>query len=188
MKRITLFAVGLSLLLLNGSAANAQFRLSNRAARNDLFAYKSARKISEINAFSKKETIKRAAAVRKFPNYSGKWKGTLYQPKGTLRSKFNFTARLYQKGRKVSGFSRITIIDASRYYGVMRLRGTIRGNRLSFTETRITQENLAPDSRWCIKSGKLKLSSIKGRLTLKGKWQGADCEPGTILLRKVSGK
>jgi hypothetical protein len=188
MKRITLFAVGLSLLLLNGSLTNGQSRLSKTAAaRNNLFVYKSERKISEINTLVKKET--RVTIQRKFPKYSGKWKGTLYQPNGTLRSKFNFMVRLYQKGRKVSGFSRITIIDAPQYFGVMRLRGTIKGNRLSFTETKIAQENTAPDSGWCIKSGKLKLINIKGKLRLKGNWRGQEtCSPGTIVLRKVSGK
>jgi len=181
MKKVTLFAVGLSLLLLNGSVVNGQSRLSKSA-------YKSERKISEISALAKKETKKRLAVRRKFPKYSGKWKGTLYQPNGTLRSKFNFTVRLYQKGQKISGFSRIALIDATQYYGVMRLRGTIKGNRISFAETKITQENPEPDSRWCIKSGKLKLAYIKGKLTLKGNWQGADCTPGTIVLRKVSGK
>lgn len=185
MKRIALFAVGLSLLLLNGSAVNGQSRLlKTKAARNDLFAYKSERKISEINTLAKKETKSKRSA-----RYAGKWKGTLYQPNGTLRSKFNFTLKLYQKGQKVSGFSRIAIIDAPQYYGVMRLRGAIRKNRLIFTETRIMRESLEPDSRWCIKSGKLKLGSVKGKLTLKGNWQGAeDCAPGTVLLRKVSGK
>jgi hypothetical protein len=190
MKRITLFAFGLSLLLLNGSAVNGQSRLLNTtAARNNLFAYKSERKISEINALAKKETIKRLAVHRKAPRYSGRWKGTLYQPDGTLRSKFNFMVRLYQKGKKVTGFSRIAITDAPQYFGVMRLRGTIKGNRLSFTETKIAQENTAPDSGWCIKSGKLKLINTKGKLRLKGNWQGTEtCSPGTIVLRKVSGK
>ena len=186
MKKITLFAVGLSLLLSGGSVSNGQSRLSKTiAARNNLFAYKSERKISEINALAK---TKRSVVRRKAPKYAGKWKGTLYQPNGTLRSKFNFTVRLYQKGQKVSGFSRITITDAPQYYGIMRLRGTIRKNRLIFTETKITQENTAPDSGWCIKSGKLKLINIKGELRLKGNWQGADCTPGTIVLRKVSVK
>ncbi|HVE55284.1 MAG TPA: hypothetical protein VNB22_00545 [Pyrinomonadaceae bacterium] len=187
MRRITLFAVGLSLLLLSTYVSNGQSRSAKPfAARNNLFAYKSERKISEINALAKKET--RLAVRRKFPKYAGKWKGTLYQPDGTLRSKFNFTVRLYQKGQKVTGFSRITIIDAPQYYGVMRLRGTIKRNRLSFAETKITRENPEPDSRWCIKSGKLKLGYAKGKLTLKGNWQGPDCSPGTIVLRKVSGK
>jgi hypothetical protein len=70
----------------------------------------------------------------------------------------------------------------------MKLRGTIKGNRLSFEEIKITRENTAPDSGWCIKSGKLKLINIKGKLRLKGNWQGGEtCSPGTIVLKKVSG-
>lgn len=189
MKRITLLTVGLSLLLLGGLVSNGQFQLSKtNPARKSLFTDASGRKISEINTLAKKETkSKRLAVRRKGLKYSGKWRGTLYQPEGTLRAKFRFTLRLYQKGQKVTGFSRIAMIDAPQYYGVMRLRGTIKRNRISFTETQITRENIEPDSRWCIKSGKLKLAYIKGKLTLKGNWQGADCSPGTIVLRKVSG-
>lgn len=189
MKKITLFAVGLSLLLLNGSVSNGQSRLAKTiAAYQKLSVYESNVKTSEISVLNKETKTKRLAVRRKVPKYSGKWKGMLYQPNGTLRSKFKFTAWIYQKGRKVSGFSRITIIDAPQYYGVMKLRGTIKRHRLSFMEIGITRENPEPGSRWCIKSGKLKLVYIKGKLTLKGNWQGADCTPGTIVLRKVSGK
>ncbi len=190
MKRITLLTVGLSLLLLSGLDSNGQSQLSKtNPARNNLFADKSERKIPEINRLAKKvKRSKHFAVRRKVPRYSGKWKGTLYQPEGTLRSKFKFTVWLSQKGRKVTGFSRITMIDAPQYYGVMKLRGTIRGNRLSFTETRITRENIEPDAMWCIKSGKLRSAYVKGKLTLKGNWQGANCSPGSVFLKKVGGK
>jgi len=187
MKRITLFTVGLSLLLLCGLAANAQFQLSETmAARQNLFAGRNIGKIAEISALVKTKS-KRAAVRRKALKFSGRWKGTLSQPDGPLRAKFKFTMRLYQKGKKVSGFSRIALIDAPQYYGIMRLRGTIEKNRLMFTETRITRENPEPDSRWCIKTGKLRLAYVKGKLTLRGNWQGSDCSPGSIVLRMVSG-
>jgi hypothetical protein len=190
MKRIIVFAVGLALFLLSGSVSNGQVQTSpTLAARRNLSAYESNRNTSEFKTFTGKENKRKRFAVRrKVLKYAGKWRGILYQPDGTLRSKFNFTVRLYQKGRKISGFSRITIIGSPQYYGVMKLRGTAGRNRLSFLETKITRENPEPDSYWCIKSGKLKLVYIKGNLTLKGNWQGANCSPGTIVLRKVSGK
>jgi hypothetical protein len=191
MKLIAVSAVALSLVLLSGSASNGQFQtaLKTSAAHKRIIAYESVRKTSELNPFTVKASkLKRLAARRRAPRYSGKWKGILYQPDGTLRTKFNFTVKLYRKGRKISGFSRITIIGAPQYYGVMKLRGTVRRNRLSFTETKITQENPEPDSRWCIKSGKLKANYSKGRLMLRGSWQATDCTPGTIVLTKVSRK
>jgi hypothetical protein len=98
MKKTALFAVGLSLLLLNGSAANGQTRSPKPvAAYKKLSVYEGGGKISEINTLAKKETKSKPFAVhRKFPKYSGKWKGTLYQPDGTLRSKFRFMVRIYQ--------------------------------------------------------------------------------------------
>jgi hypothetical protein len=189
MKLTAVYAIALSLLLLNGSTANGQFQtsLKTSAAYERTIAYESGKKASELNPFTVKASKSKRFAVRRISRrLSGKWKGILYQPTGTLRTKFNFTIRLYRGGRKVTGFSRITITDAPQYYGVMNLRGTIRRNRLSFAETKITQENPEPDSRWCIKSGKLKASYIKGRLMLKGNWQAPDCSPGTIILTKVS--
>ena len=187
MKRVTLFTVGLSLLLLSSSAANAQFQLSETTtARRNLFAGENVGKIAEINTLVKSRS-KRAAVRRKALKFSGRWRGTLSQPDGPLRAKFSFTMRVYQKGKKVSGYSRIALIDAPQYYGIMRLRGTIKKNRLTFTETRITRENPEPDSRWCIKTGKLRFAFVKGKLTLRGNWQGADCSPGIIVLKKVSG-
>jgi hypothetical protein len=190
MKQAAVLAVVIAWLLLSISVSNGQSQTSRTvAARRNLSADESSRKISEFSAYPQKENLPNRTAIRrKHPRYSGKWKGTLYQPEGTLRTKFNFTMRLYQRGRRISGFSRIAIVDSPQYFGVMRLRGAIGKNRLSFLETKITRENPAPDSRWCIKSGRLKLGFIKGRLTLKGNWQGADCTPGTIVLRKVSGR
>jgi hypothetical protein len=191
MKLTAVYAVALSLLLLSGSPSNGQFQtaLKTSAAHKRTIAYESGKKTSELNPFARKiSKSKRKAFRRKSQRYSGKWKGILYQPAGTIQTKFNFTVRLYSRGRKITGFSRITIIDAPQYYGVMKLRGTVRRNRLSFVETKITQENPEPDSRWCIKSGKLKANYFKGRLMLRGNWQAPDCSPGTIVLTKVSRK
>jgi len=178
MKRITAFAVAVILLLLSALVADGH-----------LSAYEGNGKKAEFNAFPKKEIkAKHSVGRRKAGKYSGKWKGTLYQPDGTLRAKFGFTMRLYQKGKTVSGFSRITVIDSPQYYGVMRLKGTVKKNRLLFREVKITQENIEIDQRWCIKSGNLKLTYIQGKLTLKGKWHAPSCPAGTIVLRRVSVK
>jgi hypothetical protein len=190
MKRINVIAVGFALLLLGSIVSAEQFQSAKAiAAERKFSADKDNRKISEFNAFTKKESKpKRLTIRRKISKYSGRWKGTLYQPGGTLRSKFNFTMRFWQKGKNISGFSRISISDAPQYYGVMRLKGTVKRNGLVFREIKVTQENLPPDSYWCIKSGKLKLTYPKGRSTLKGNWQGSSCPTGTIVLKKVSRK
>ena len=181
MKRLTVFAAGVFLLLSGVFAANGHsVRLS---------AHKSSGKISEFKVLRQKQMQrKNSAARRKTSRFAGRWSGTLYQPNGTLRSKFAFTMRLYRKGGKISGYSWISISDLPQYYGVMRLRGTVLKKRLSFREIKITRENIAPNSFWCIKSGSLKLSYVKGKLTLKGSWNAPNCSPGTIVLRKVSAK
>jgi hypothetical protein len=179
MKRITLFAVGAFLLLSGVFAADG----------HSVSVHKSIGKISEFNFLRQKQTTGKNSAVRrKTSRFAGRWNGTLYQPNGTLRSKFAFTMRLYQKGRKISGYSWISIIDSFQYYGVMRLRGTVRKKRLSFSEIKVTRENPEANSYWCIKSGNMKLAYVKGKRTLKGNWNAPSCSPGTIVLRKVSAK
>jgi hypothetical protein len=137
--------------------------------------------------FNKQETVKKRSAVRRQRSrFAGRWRGTLYQPDGTLRPKFAFTMRFYQKGARISGFSRISLQDSPQYFGVMSLKGTARKNRLSFTETKITRQNVAPDAFWCIKSGNLKLSYPQGKPVLKGNWRAPEnCPSGTIVLKKV---
>ncbi len=96
---------------------------------------------------------------------------------------------LYRKGKTVSGFSRIAIVESPENFGVMRLRGTAGGNRFSFRETKVVREKMDPDSFWCIKKGTLRLVYRNGRQELRGNWRGQEgCAPGTIVLRKVSGR
>ncbi len=130
MKRITV--VGLTLLLLSGIVSGG------RAKRAEIISlktkpavYKSGKRTSEFSAFAKKETRRiRSKNRRKVLRYSGKWTGKLYQPKGPVEQKFNFSLTLYQKGKTVTGFSRIAVVGSPEYYGVMRLRGRLKRNRL----------------------------------------------------------
>ena len=179
MKRITVFAAGVFFFLSGVFAANG----------HSVSAHESSGKISELKALFQNRTQRKKSSVRrKTSRFAGRWRGTLYQPNDTLRSKFAFTMRLYQKGRKISGYSRIAITDSPQYFGVMRLRGTVRKKRLSFREIKITRENIESGSVWCIKSGRLKLSYVKGKPMLKGSWTAPNCSPGTIVLRVVNRK
>jgi len=157
--RLILISIVCSVLFLGGSAASAQAQLT-KPVKNS----------------------------RKAPNFAGRWKGKLYQPEGTAEQKYNFRMTLRQKGTRITGFSRIAVIGSPQYYGVIRLRGTLRRNRLVFREIKITQDAAAPGTFWCIKSGGLKLTSFKGKTRLTGAWQAPNCAPGTVALTRISRK
>ena len=190
MKQIKILAVGLSLFLSGVIVVNAHPTVSETiAVRKKLFIREGRRKIFKLNSFTKnKSKSKRLKVRRKAPNYTGKWKGTLYQSDGTVRQKFYFSMTLYRKGRNVTGFSRITEFESPLYYGVMKLRGTIKKNRLSFREVEITKDYPAPQKIWCVKSGKLRQSFKKGKPILTGNWEAPNCNPGSIVLKRISRK
>jgi hypothetical protein len=191
MKQIKLLVAGLALFLPGVVVVDARLPAPESfAARHELFNRESGgRKIFQLGSSTKnKIKARRLKARRKAANYSGRWKGTLYQGEGGSRAKFNFSMTLYRKGRNVTGFSRIDVIESPSYYGVMRLRGTVNKNRLSFREIKITQDNPEPETVWCVKSGKLRQFVNKGRAILKGNWQAPNCSPGSIFLRRVSRK
>jgi hypothetical protein len=177
MKRISLI---IGLIVLSGIAASAAPAIAKRLPAEN-------RKPLEFN--SRAETrLKKSTVRRKTSKFSGRWTGKLYQPAGPAQQKYNFSLTLFQKGKKITGFSRIAVIGAPQYYGVMRLSGTIKGNRLVFREIKVTRDAPAPETFWCIKSGSLKLARKDGKTRLKGFWQAGTCSPGTIVLRKVSRK
>jgi hypothetical protein len=190
MKQIKISAVVLSLCLSGVFSVNAYLPASETIAlRKKLFTYEDNRKIFRPNSFTSKAIkSKRLKVRRQASNYAGRWSGTLYQGEGTNRQKFNFSMKLYRKGRYVSGISRITVVESPLYYGVMSLRGTIKKNQLSFREVEITKDYPEPETAWCVKSGKLRLSFKKGRAILKGRWQAPNCDPGTIVLKRISRK
>ncbi|MBS1793266.1 MAG: hypothetical protein JSS81_05400 [Acidobacteria bacterium] len=152
----------------------------------------------EIYAFEKTEknvpvfragNAARPIKRRKAGRFAGRWKGMVYQPGNASWQKYYFRMTLFQKGKTVTGFSRIAIAESPEYFGVMRLRGTAGGNRLSFRETKVVREKMAENSFWCVKSGTLRLVYRNGRPELRGNWRGQEgCAPGTIVLRKVSGR
>jgi hypothetical protein len=166
MKRISLI---IGLIVLSGIAASAAPAIAKRLPAEN-------RKPLEFN--SRAETrLKKSTVRRKTSKFSGRWTGKLYQPAGPAQQKYNFSLTL-----------RIAVIGAPQYYGVMRLSGTIKGNRLVFREIKVTRDAPAPETFWCIKSGSLKLARKDGKTRLKGFWQAGTCSPGTIVLRKVSRK
>jgi hypothetical protein len=128
-----------------------------------------------------------ATRVQIIKKLTGKWKGTIYQNPGGVQLQYPFSMELEQVGKNVSGFSRFTAGSSSKYYGVLGLEGTLKEDEFSFNDTRITEQNLPPETSICIKSGMLRLTSEKGKLLLIGNWKSAH-SAGSIKLEKVSGK
>ena len=111
-------------------------------------------------------------------NVGGIWKGKMIQPDGP-RGKDGYTLvfNLEQKDSLVSGTSRIEI-PSTEYYGVMKVKGTIRKDTLYFKETELLEGKEREGSRWCLKEGML-IAKQEGN-QLIGSWTAPYCAPGEI--------
>jgi hypothetical protein len=113
--------------------------------------------------------------------FQGRWAGLLTQPGLT----WNFEMSLRRAGAtRIVGTSVITSLSDPSVFGVMSLRGRVVNGALLFKETVITDQNPPPGSRWCIKGGRLKLSTANGRTFLRGPWSDPTCNAGQIRLQK----
>jgi hypothetical protein len=121
------------------------------------------------------------ASTREPAEVGGRWTGTLTQAPGGLRSRFAFQVTLTQEGADLWGSSRIDI-EGTPYYGVMRLRGWVRGDVVILQEERIIDELPEPDSYWCLKRSVLRLARAGDQRRLEGEWNSPTCSPGTLTL------
>jgi hypothetical protein len=212
MKWVAAIFTGLMLFLVNSSAYGRSTPTKTIVVdieRQKLFNDKNATKVLESDVLTRKprksvgsygciglseEDTKSfylcdliATRVQIIKKLTGKWKGTIYQNPGGVQLQYPFSMELEQVGKNVSGFSRFTAGSSSKYYGVLGLEGTLKEDEFSFNDTRITEQNLPPETSICIKSGMLRLTSEKGKLLLIGNWKSAH-SAGSIKLEKVSGK
>lgn len=124
-----------------------------------------------------------AAALAQTPEVSGTWKGVLTQDPGGTRGRFELEMVLEQEGDEVRGTSRISI-PGTEFYGVMELRGRIRGDVLVFEEAETMDDHPEPDTRWCVKRGELEIRITPRASVLSGPWTAPECSPGTIRLTR----
>lgn len=116
---------------------------------------------------------------------TGFWTGYLTQEEGGYRPRYRFEMTLEQSGSTVTGisFSRIDTIFAE-----MKVKGTISGNTLQFSETGLSRFSPLKNMSWCLKSGQLQLSQKGKHWVLEGSWHGKSaegaCVPGKIYLVK----
>jgi hypothetical protein len=116
-------------------------------------------------------------------NVEGSWKGKMIQLEGPRGSDgYSLVFNLEQKDSLVSGRSRIEI-PSTEYYGVMKVKGLMRGDTLFFKETELLEGKEREGSRWCLKEGML--IGKQGGNQLIGSWTAPYCAPGEIDLVKV---
>ena len=113
-------------------------------------------------------------------NISGDWKGTLTQV--SIGAPVEFRMFLTQKGNLVKGTSKIYAADmyAADAYATISLLGEISENgTFTFSETEVVESPKLRSTAWCIKSGKLLIStSLNNRLVMSGPWE-AKCTYGS---------
>lgn len=102
-------------------------------------------------------------------NLTGYWQGVSYQPTGGSTDCYPVTIYLVQNGNSLSGTS-YTYIDGTPYFAEMTAIGSVNGNAVNYTETKITDKNDAPGFEWCLGYGNLTYDPATE--TLEGKLFG----------------
>lgn len=127
-----------------------------------------------------------AASCSTSSPFDGVWMGKMVQPKGPLGSSgYVQFVELSVSGSRVEGTSRIEV-RGRKYFGLMSLEGTVRGDSLYFRETAILEELPTPGRWWCLKDGVLAFQD-SAATKLSGNWMSdtKDCTPGRIELRRI---
>lgn len=111
-------------------------------------------------------------------NISGEWEGILYQQRGGSRPEYEFSMSITQDGTNVVGTTTLRYLDDRDIHGIMSFEGNFRNGLLRFEEIRIVEENPAPGTYWCVKSGILAFSTSDTINQLFGSWVDPDCASG----------
>jgi outer membrane protein OmpA-like peptidoglycan-associated protein len=116
-------------------------------------------------------------------NLVGNWQGILTQPNGGLDDNYAFWFTFKQTKDSIHGFSRLELSNSNNF-GIIELKGTIKGNVITVQETKITEENIRYGASWCIKRYVLTYDPNDG--SLSGTWESTKtCGPGKIYLFKA---
>lgn len=121
-------------------------------------------------------------------DFSGEWIGKLYQESGGVSPEYNFQLSLIQEGNKIKGASYIELPTMKNVFATIKLKGTIKGDKIDFEEYEILKEKRLPNMQFCLKKGTLTLSLQGNQWELKGLWTGyskfGPCPPGDIKVYK----
>jgi hypothetical protein len=137
------------------------------------------------STYLEKENI--TAVESKDSDLSGVWEGVFTQ-KGGYKEEYKVTINIRQKGSKINGTTLAFIDDLS---ATLNFEGEIsKGKYVSFKELDfLKSDNLGDKKAWCKKSVALQIKRIKNEIILEGIWAGksafGDCQPGTVIMRKV---
>lgn len=113
---------------------------------------------------------------------NGQWTGRLVQDPGGIFQDYPFNVTFYQHDTEIWGTTSIHIPGDASQYGQIALTGSVAGNTVRFSETRIIAQQLNPDWRWCLKTAELHLDGD----TLTGRWIAPGCPPGELQLSRVT--
>lgn len=117
----------------------------------------------------------------------GRWEGVLTQQEGGVLPEYRMVLMLRQQGDKVDGYAEVWF--GEEIYVKHLVSGTLtRGFFLELEDGDIIQSKALKDKAYCRKTYQLALSRSKGRVLLKGRWQGktefGPCVPGKIQLER----
>lgn len=124
------------------------------------------------------------------PTLSGQWDGKIYQTNGSVKTEYHIKLYLHHLPDKIVGRSYIYADDIS---AEIKIIGTFtKGDIFEFRDTEIIHSEQGKEMSWCMKSVTLYLSPSENGWELRGKWTGkneySQCNPGTIILRKVTNR
>jgi hypothetical protein len=113
----------------------------------------------------------------------GNWQGVIYQalPNGMI-APYTYELILSQDGNSFEGNSTIQAPAAYGYSAVIKLRGSISDNTLSYDDGQMISSMAPPGWLWCQKS--VKLTYDQNNDALQGTWTQAGCGSGTVSLSR----
>lgn len=117
------------------------------------------------------------------PNLQGLWQGQAFG----VGTPDNFKIRLKsQGGSKFTGRAEARNSANPGLFLVTALQGKIVDGALLLKQTRILQDNFPPNLSPCLRSGRLSISVVKGKISLQGPWLSNQpgCGASRIRLRK----
>lgn len=121
------------------------------------------------------------------PTLSGEWKGKIYQINGSVKTEYDIDIYLHHLPDEVIGRS---YIYADEIYAEIKIAGTfINNNILELRDIEILESEQGTEMSWCMKKVMLRLTPTSEGWKLKGTWTGkneySQCNPGTLILKKV---
>jgi len=123
-------------------------------------------------------------------NLSGQWKGKIYQTDGSVKTEYDIEIFLHHLSDKVIGRS---YIYAEELNAEIKIAGTFtEGNFFEYRDTEVVRSEQGEQMSWCMKRVFLELSPTPQGWELKGRWTGKNeyskCNPGTLILKKVTNR